>query len=574
MLAVGPSRDAAPVLYVPPRGAVPAAVRAAYRERRPEVVEVVAAAGQLPDAQVRAVIGAARFMRIAPNDPVRLRWRQTLEDSVGSSDGAWTRLPALVFASVAVPAEAAAAAQLRARHLVLLPPTGGLEAPAGVRLPPAILGPSPLVVGAVPSLTSPRRAAVLPGIHFPQSVPTHALAGTDRYETAALVAQQEFGDGARTAYLVSGLSAADAALTATLSDRPVYLVAPCGPLPEAVAAGLRRVRPQRVVAVGDDRALCPRILQDAVASTTVRPVDAARDVVIADRQVCLLTRAGYVRCFGESSSGQVVRAPQPVAGLDRPVRSIVAGDQEVCAIDLAGAVWCWGGSSVSGPAVRVAGLSGVEDYAPGQRVSCGLLGTGRLWCRSGDGGFREMRGLPSATRFVYGAHVSCLQEAGGAVWCWRFAEESGPPAVEGLRRTPVASIVQIASSGWAGVSLRAGDGTLWSVSEGASGSISVARGERVRSLYRGAPGCFLPVDGGQLVCQNYESAPLLVATGPAPLAVATAGDGKSSMISCAARADGSVACRVGHEDGSWAVLGDGALGPRYREVEVLGFGRS
>lgn len=217
------------------------------------------------------------------------------------------------------------------------------------------------------------------------------------------------GDGARTAYLVSGVSGADAALTATLSDGPVYLVPPCGPLPATVAAGLRRVRPQRIVAVGDDRALCPRLLQQAVASTTVRPDEAARDVGIADKQVCLLTRAGHVRCFGESPSGQVVRSPRPVVGLGGPVRSIIAGEQEVCAIDLADAVWCWGGSSVIGPAVRVAGLSGVVDYAPGQRVSCALRGSARLWCRS-DGGFVEMRGLPSAVRFVDGAQGSCLRE--------------------------------------------------------------------------------------------------------------------------------------------------------------------
>lgn len=58
------------------------------------------------------------------------------------------------------------------------------------------------------------------------------------------------------------------------------------------------------------------------------------------------------------------------------------------------------------------------------------------------------------------------------------------------------------------------------------------------------------------------------------MAVAAAGDGASYMISCAVRSDGSVVCRVGREDGSWAVLEDGGLGPRYREVEVLVFGRA
>lgn len=85
-----------------------------------------------------------------------------------------------------------------------------------------------------------------------------------------------------------------------------------------------------------------------------------------------------------------------------------------------------------------------------------------------------------------------------------------------------------------------------------------------RSLVSGAS-CYLAAADGHLVCP-FEGGRRRVAVpeGARSVSIATA-------VGCVVRADGSVGCRDSWERGRFAVIGDGLLGPRYREADVLGF---
>lgn len=90
----------------------------------------------------------------------------------------------------------------------------------------------------------------------PPPVPER-IAGADRYETAALISQHAFPDGADIAYLVTGEGFADglsAGPAAALEGGPV-LLSRWGQLPPATLAELDRLEPATIVLVGGERSL-------------------------------------------------------------------------------------------------------------------------------------------------------------------------------------------------------------------------------------------------------------------------------------------------------------------------------
>lgn len=90
------------------------------------------------------------------------------------------------------------------------------------------------------------------------------VAGVDRYETAALLSLQSWGEGAETVYLASGQSAPDAlgaAAAAAEETAPLLLVKKDG-VAEATVFELERLAPNRVVVVGGEAAVGDGVLAE------------------------------------------------------------------------------------------------------------------------------------------------------------------------------------------------------------------------------------------------------------------------------------------------------------------------
>ncbi|WP_432498407.1 cell wall-binding repeat-containing protein [Kineococcus gypseus] len=94
---------------------------------------------------------------------------------------------------------------------------------------------------------------------------TRRLGGADRYATAALVARAAFPGTARTVYLTRGDTFPDALSAGSLTDGPVLLVPSTGEVPDVVLREVQRLAPQRVVALGDERAVAADVLDSAAA---------------------------------------------------------------------------------------------------------------------------------------------------------------------------------------------------------------------------------------------------------------------------------------------------------------------
>lgn len=92
------------------------------------------------------------------------------------------------------------------------------------------------------------------------------IAGSSRIETAAAIARAAFPDTARVVYLARADEFADAVAGGVLTDGPILLVPSCDALPDAVREELRRLRPDRVVALGGPAAVCDAVLEEAAAA--------------------------------------------------------------------------------------------------------------------------------------------------------------------------------------------------------------------------------------------------------------------------------------------------------------------
>ncbi|CAN5295974.1 hypothetical protein BH23ACT9_BH23ACT9_03790 [soil metagenome] len=94
------------------------------------------------------------------------------------------------------------------------------------------------------------------------------LAGPDRFATAAVIAAGQFPDGAEVAYLARGDDLADAIAGGALRDGPVLLVPACGPVPAVVTTEIARLRPQSVIALGGEAAVCDAVLGTVATGRT------------------------------------------------------------------------------------------------------------------------------------------------------------------------------------------------------------------------------------------------------------------------------------------------------------------
>jgi hypothetical protein len=87
------------------------------------------------------------------------------------------------------------------------------------------------------------------------------IAGSDRFETAALISQQAFPDGSSRVFLANGMDYPDALSAAPIAaalDAPLLLTAP-NTLPSVVVAELARLAPDQVVVVGGEGVVSPAV---------------------------------------------------------------------------------------------------------------------------------------------------------------------------------------------------------------------------------------------------------------------------------------------------------------------------
>ncbi|NYE01932.1 hypothetical protein BJY21_003116 [Kineosphaera limosa] len=581
LLAVALGGDATPTLFVPPSGPVPASVRAAYQHVNPLTVEVV---GGLSDAQVRAVVGAKRVTRV-PGDPISLSWRRALNAANQGSDDQISQMPDTLFTPARVLAEAAAAAQLRDAYTVITPQRGPLppHGDAGTfHYPEPAFWEPVAVVGGASAIPEAQRKALLRGQHELERAEFVDVAGADRYATSALLARRAYPVGARTVYLASGIGGVDAAAALSLTDGPLFLVPPCGPLPATVRDGVRDARPERVVAIGDSGVLCDELLQEAVNSTVARENLKATSMGAG----CLIDEAGAVHCIG--------RAPQRVADQPEPATAVATGlGWAMCIITRSAQLSC---SRATGQGDRtefttVAGPpSGVAEYAALSGDAACARGTdGSIWCHHRiDHGppdysydptpLTPVAGLPKARALVARNMAACILGTDRSVWCWG----DNTPAVVGQPVVPRPTRIDL-GAGFVPESIAIRDWLLVRSTEGVVRAYKYPNAPvagaaprlplRARALLSNT-NCYFAEPDARLICPLDSDTNRNLVDIKYGDRAADISDNYSGAKSCVVRADGSVACRSMWEGGLVTELGDGLMAPRYREAEVLGFSRS
>lgn len=94
--------------------------------------------------------------------------------------------------------------------------------------------------------------------------PTDRVSGGDRITTAVAIATRAFPDRADVVHLASSSeSSPDAVAGGALTDGPILLTPPGGPLPDATLEAIRRLGPRRVVALGGPVAVSDEVLEAA-----------------------------------------------------------------------------------------------------------------------------------------------------------------------------------------------------------------------------------------------------------------------------------------------------------------------
>ena len=124
---------------------------------------------------------------------------------------------------------------------------------------------------------------------------TERLAGANRYETAARIAERAFPEGAATVYLANGEGdwSPDALVGGTLADGPVLLVNRRS-APAATVETLEALAPSAVVALGGELAVPERVLAQAAGTLPTERVAGA------DRYATAAAVAS--RAFGEQEA--------------------------------------------------------------------------------------------------------------------------------------------------------------------------------------------------------------------------------------------------------------------------------
>lgn len=244
---------------------------------------------------------------------------------------------------------------------------------------------------------------------------------------------------------------------------------------------------------------------------------------------------------------------------------LAAGGEHTCSIRSDRSLWCWGandygqvgtGGTGAGPAspVRVGSGTDWTSVAGGGAHTCGLRGSGQLWCwglnhqgQLGLGG-RQSKSTPVRVRGARdwrevsaGWFTTCGVRAGGSLWCW--GDNSAGQLGDGTStrraeptRVPGASWRTVATGGWHTCGIRTDD-SLWCWGRNTFGQVG---------------------DGTAVNRWN----PQQVGSGTAWVDVST-----SLTHTCATTARGEVRCWGRNSRGQ---LGDGTRRDRSAPVRVAG----
>jgi putative cell wall-binding protein len=186
-----------------------------------------------------------------------------------------------------------------ADDLPVLTPGGGTGTASGTSFAaPQVAAAAALVLSVNPSLTADDAGAIVVATAAPirsspdtsyghgmldlfaavkaASLP-HRVAGTDRYGTAAALAQTGWPTTTGVVFVASGDTFADAlgsGAAAAVNGAPILLTNACG-LPLTTANQLRRLQPAAVYVVGGPLAVCDQVLQSIGQVAGVTPIRVA-----------------------------------------------------------------------------------------------------------------------------------------------------------------------------------------------------------------------------------------------------------------------------------------------------------
>jgi alpha-tubulin suppressor-like RCC1 family protein len=192
---------------------------------------------------------------------------------------------------------------------------------------------------------------------------------------------------------------------------------------------------------------------DIPTPTRVAAPTSFREVAVGQGHVCAIARDGSLSCWGRNTDGQLgtegteqqLRSPAAVTP-ERAYRQVAAGQRHTCAIDVSGRLWCWGTDSEGSLGLGVPPETLrrtpqlVDDRITFEDVdvewfhSCAVSGDGRTrcWGRNLEGqlgvGDQAARSVPTEVagegleQVVVGRFYSCGAQD-EHVWCWGEGEQ-------------------------------------------------------------------------------------------------------------------------------------------------------
>lgn len=416
-----------PMLYVPPRGPVPAAVSSAFRAVAPETVHVIGDERALPERQVSSLRGRERTRRwVLPTEALSLEFSAYPffgEEQILQVPGVDVLAPAPV-------AEVAAAMATATRPAVVLPSSGSVD---GVGRSSWILGLEGDVrfIGGAASYSAARQAQIVRyfagGPNSPQPA-ARRIAEPDRYATAAVTAREAFPRGASRVYLAGGHADADAAIASAVSDGPVLLVPRCGVLPESVRQVIGQMGAREVVAIGGAGVVCDDMVRQAARVSSPRPRRNAQQVSVTGYAACLLTD-GRVWCRHADIGPEFAELPgvQDVSSV-RVTSNTPGVPVHVYALTPGGEMWRWLISAADGVGepTRVDSLpGGIVSLAEGDGLPCATSPTG-VACLVGEAWVPLPIGAPDQVALTgsSGESRTVATRHGGTTRIWQV-DESG-----------------------------------------------------------------------------------------------------------------------------------------------------
>lgn len=234
--------------------------------------------------------------------------------------------------------------------------------------------------------------------------PTARISGADRYATAVEVSRHAFPTqgSARSVYLARGDIFADSLTAGTLVDGPVLLVRPdCRAVTSGVMAEVERLRPDRVVALGGEAAVCDEQLAAAAAGRSTHRLggadrfqtaaaiahdgfpEGARTVYLINGDITPDAVVG-----GSLGDGPMLLTTRDGAQLPESTLEAIAllDPDEVVALG-GTAVVSDGALAVAGEERRTARIGGTDRYATARAVAQRAYPepTGRAYVARGDG---------------------------------------------------------------------------------------------------------------------------------------------------------------------------------------------